>query len=152
MRYKEISASEFTKLNCSVLFDDEKTGRRFGVIYSEVNVYKFSWQSDSVDPIFLINEIGMFCCVGVDQSFSIVEFKEKGAQINLKLDYFLYDIKYIGRKIWVITELEILIINTLNYEIFKTIPLPSFFKTINIEDSIATVKCVEEEVLQIEIS
>lgn len=148
---KHISLEEFIDLDCEVLFHDLKTARRFGVIINEVIMYKFSWQSDLIEPVIIINENNI-SCLGVDQMFTIIDFNEKIIKVLLQLDYFLYDIRFIGREIWVITELEILRFNLINYNISNTIPLSSFFKNIILTGSGVIVNCLEGEVIQVDIT
>lgn len=152
IKYREISFIEFVALDCITLFHDEKTGRRFGVLTNGLTNYKFSWQSDLIAPVVTISDNNISCCLGVDQMFSMVEFNEDAFRIVLKLDYLLYDIRYIGLEIWVITELEILVINATNYNIDRRVSLPSFFKTMILKPSVVTVECLDGEIVNIEIS
>ena len=148
--FREISYIEFSELDCAVLFHEEKTARRFGVITNGIFKFKFSWQSENINPIVkgCINSVYY---LGIDLMFSIIKFGEETFRSVVKLDYFLYDIILIKGWICVITELEILVIDASCYEIVKRISLPSLFKEINSESPLLAVECMEGESVNIEI-
>lgn len=148
--YREISIVEFSELDCVILFHEEKTARRFAVITNGLISFKFSWQSDTIDPVMKGYD-DSFYCLGIDQMFSIIKFSEEAFRSVVKLDYFLYDIRFIKGLIWVLTELEILVIDTRGYEIVERILLPSFFQEIISESPVVTVECMEGEIMYIEI-
>ena len=148
--YKEISFVEFSQLDCVTLFHEEKTARRFGVITNGIISFKFSWQSDTIDPVMKVYDMNSFYCLGIDWMFSIIKFSENTFNSVVKLDYLLYDIRFIKGGVWVITELEILVIDVVNYIILKRVPLPSFFQEIISESPIVTVECIEGEIICVE--
>jgi|GEM_PF-1599239 len=149
--YKEISLGAFTELDCVTLFHEEKTARRFGVITGELMRFKFSWQSDTIDPVLKVWDDGSFCCLGIDQMFSIIRFTENPFSWVVKLDYLLYDIRFIKGGVWVITELEILLIAAACFKIEKRISLPSFFHEIISEFPLVTVECMDGEIISVEV-
>jgi|SRR5690606_23094253 len=148
--YKEISSVEFAELDCIILFHEEKTARRFGLITNGLMSFKFSWQSDTIDPVVKVYE-NSFYCLGIDQTFSIIKFNEKAFPSVIKLDYLLYDIRFINGVIWVITELEILLIDATYNEIIKRISLPSFFQEITSESPLVAVECMEGEIVYVKV-
>ncbi|NGM63676.1 TlpA family protein disulfide reductase [Sphingobacterium sp. SGR-19] len=74
--YREISFVEFSELDCVTLFHEEKTARRFAVITNGLASFKFSWQSDTIDPI-VKGYANSFYCLGIDQMFSIINLVKK---------------------------------------------------------------------------
>lgn len=151
IQYKEISFNEFAELGYAILFHEERTSRCFGIITNELISFKFSWQSDSIDPILKICENNNSCTLGIDQMFSIIKFSKNAIKFVLKLDYLLYDIKFIEERIWIITELEIVVIDGVNFNFVKKISLPSFFQAIILNYPVVKVECIDGEILYIDL-
>ena len=149
--YKIIPFDEFRQLDCITLFHDEKTARRFGVITNGIISFKFSWQSDTIDPVMKVYNKNSFYCLGIDLMFSIIKFNENDFKSVVKVDYLLYDIRFIEGGIWVITELEILVVDVVNYTIVKKMPLPSIFQKIISESLLVTVECMGGEIITVEV-
>lgn len=146
---KEISESDFNKLELPVLFEDKLTDRVFGIISNGTNEYKFSWQSTVSKPkIIGIDEFR--CSIGIDLVFVIFEFLTGKILLQLSLDYFLYDTKIYNGFLYVITELEIIKINTRDLIVVETFALPNYFESIEFNEGIILVKCVGDEVVNIE--
>lgn len=150
IQYREISFVEFTTLDCAILFYEAKTAKRFGVVTNGVKNYKFSWQSDLITPVLVVSDSNTMCYLGVDLMFSVIDFTERASTYTLQLNCFFYDIISIERRIWVITELEILVIDNINHRIVKTISLPSYFKEIISQPPTVTIECLDGEILHLE--
>lgn len=148
VKIKEISESDFNKLELPVLFEDKLTNRVFGIVSNGVNEYKLSWQSTVSKPkITLIDDFR--CSIGIDTIFVILEFITGEILMKLSLDYLLYNIKIHNEFLYIITELEIIKINTKNLAIVNTYALPDYFESIEFKERVIVVKCVGEEVVNI---
>jgi len=146
---KEISESEFKKLKIPVLFEDESIDRTFGFVSDGKNEYKLGWQSENIKPVLKwINTI--LCSIGVDLMFVIFEFTTGRILQKISLNYYFYDTRMSNGSIYVITQLEIIKINTTDLTIIETYSLPDYFESIEFNEGIVVVKCVGDEVINIE--
>lgn len=145
---KEISESDFNKLELPVLFEDNLTDRIFGIVSNGINKYKLSWQSTVSKPkITVIDDFR--CSIGIDIVFVIFEFLTGEILIKLSLEYFFYNTESHNGFLYVITELEIIKINTTDLAIVETYALPDYFESIEFNEGIIVVKCVNDEVVNI---
>jgi hypothetical protein len=145
----EISESDFKKLDIPTLFEDKLEDRTFGVVSDGRNQYKLGWQSENVKPeIKWISTV--LCSIGVDLVFVIFEFTTGRVSKVLSLDYFFYDTKIYNGFIYVITELEIIKVNIKDLEVVETYSLPDYFESIEFNEGNIVVKCVGDEVVNIE--
>ncbi|SEA50929.1 hypothetical protein SAMN05192529_1242 [Arachidicoccus rhizosphaerae] len=145
----EISESEFKKLEIPVLFEDESIDRIFGVISDGKNEYKLGWQSENIKPVVKwINTI--LCSIGVDLVFVIFEFNTGRILYKLSLDYYFYDTRIYNGAIYVITQLEIIKISITDLTIAETYSLPDYFESIEFKQGILIVRCIGNEVVNIE--
>lgn len=143
---KEISESDYNKLELPVLFEEKVTDRVFGLFSNGVNEYKFGWQSTACKP--KINFIDNFrCSIGIDLVFVIFEIITGKIAVKIYLDYFYYDTKIFNGFLFVITELEIIKLNLIDLMIVDSYSLPDFFESIEFYDEKIVVKCVNDEVI-----
>lgn len=85
--FKEISESVYKTLDAPTLFEDKETARVFGVVATDKNQYKFSWQSASVKPqILSLNN--SLCGIGIDLVFIILDTILGKVLLRINLDYF----------------------------------------------------------------
>jgi len=146
---KEISESEFKELKIPVLFEDESIDRTFGVVSDGKNEYKLGWQSENIKPVIKwVNTL--LCSIGVDLIFVIFEFTSGKILQKLSLDYYFYDTRISNGAIYVITQLEIIKINITDIAIVETYSLPDYFESIEFNEGVVVVKCVGDEVVNIE--
>ncbi|WP_192349068.1 hypothetical protein [Algoriphagus sp. Y33] len=145
---KEISESDYNKLKHPILFEGKLADRIFGVISNGTNEYKFSWQSTVIKPK-IIGIDDFRCSIGIDLVFVIFEFLTGKILLQLSLDYFFYDSKIYNGFLYVITELEIIKINTKDLLVVETFALPDYFESIEFNEEIILVKCVGDEIVNI---
>jgi len=145
--FKKITEEEFNKSALPILFN-EATSRRFGEIVNGSNGFRFSWQSDLIEPV--ITEINKnIYSIGIDQNFAIVNLDENNVLLRLRLTYNFLTTKLYKGSIFVCTELEILRLeHGGNYQVLSSYPLPDFFEDIIFEDDIIKVKCVENDLIE----
>jgi hypothetical protein len=144
----KVGESEFDKLNVPMLFNDINTRRCFGVIKNNISSYKYSWQSDMIEP--LLTEITKdIYAIGIDQNFAVINFKLNSIVFKLELNYTFYDTKIFNEFIYVITELEIVKINSLTFKVMKEYQLPDIFEEILLTDKKITVRCLDQSIIDI---
>jgi hypothetical protein len=138
--FNRINESDFYEIHSPILFNDIKTSRCFGIITNNVTSYLFSWQSDIQNPV--LNEISEgICSIGIDQNFAIINFVTAKIILNIELTYPFYDNKVYGNYCFVITELEIIRIDIINFGNTKEYMLPDIFEEINFGNNQVEVKC-----------
>jgi hypothetical protein len=89
----------------------------------------------------------MVFALGADTNFAIIDLCSQKIILKIQLDNFLYDIKIIENVLYVITELEIVTINSFNYEIIKRYDLPDIFKNIEIIDDRILINCMDGQIV-----
>lgn len=146
---KEISEPEFKELKIPVLFEDASIDRTFGVISDGKNEYKLGWQSENIKPVIKwVNTI--LCSIGVDLMFVMFEFTSGRILQKFSLDYYFYDTRIYNGAIYVITQLEIIKINIAELVIVENYSLPDYFESIEFNEGAVVVKCVGDEIVNIE--
>lgn len=143
---KEISESDFNNLELPVLFEDKLTDRVFGIISNGVNEYKLSWQSTVSKPKITVIDNFRYS-IGIDLVFVIFEFLTGKILLQLSLDYFFYDTRIYNEFLYVITELEIIKVNTKDLLVVETFALPDYFESIEFNEKTILVKCVSDELV-----
>jgi hypothetical protein len=138
--FKEISDTEFKKLDCPILFENEPYNRKFGIITNKKNNLGLAWGSDLIIPEIVEIESDIIS-VGIDQNFAIVNFNNGNILINIDLFYNFLTVKIYHRKIFVITELAIITIDQKSFLKLDEYDLPDMFKEIIFNDSHVVVKC-----------
>ena len=144
----QIEELEFNKLNAPTLFNNSYTSRCFGIIKNKIFSYKFAWQSDLIKPVLTEVNKNVFA-IGIDQNFAIINFNLNSIVSKLELSYTFYDTKIFNNFIYVITELEIIKINSLTFKVIKEYPLPEIFEEIILKNENITVRCLDGTVINI---
>lgn len=145
--FKEISHDQFVNVDLPWLFDDESTSRKFGLISVEQRGYKFSWDSNLIQPEIEKIETGVYS-IGIDQHFAIVDFVRGMIPLNIHLFYNFYNTKLSGEHIFVCTELEVLVVRRGTYNVVRSFDLPEFFDELIIEASTVKIICVDQQVVE----
>jgi len=146
---KKIPEAEFKALNCPVLFADEWRDRAFGVILAGENTYKFGWPTETQSPVVKWIDT-LTCSFGVDLDFVIIDSPGGNVLHKMHLDYWLYDIQLFDAFLYVITEIEIIKMNTKDNSIIETYSLPDIYKNMEPSGSGFLVECLDGEVVRIE--
>ncbi|MBV4357148.1 hypothetical protein [Pinibacter aurantiacus] len=145
--FKEISETEFLTQQITVLFTNKNGNRKFGIVSLSNRSYKFSWQSDLIEPV--ITKIAdSICAVGVDQHFVIIDFEQNKLLLDLSLFYNFYDTKIWEEQIFVCTELEVLVVDKVAFRIVRSIDLPDFFERLVFEDKKIRIVCMGQLVVE----
>lgn len=140
--FKKITEEEFKSVDLPIIFENKLTDRSFAIVYKNIDIFKLGWQSTDVDPI-LIQLREDILALGVDLMFSIVDTHAKKVLRNIKLNYFFFDFKLINDKLFVITELEVLKLNIVDFEIVDNYLLSDFFESIEISKDEILINTVD---------
>jgi hypothetical protein len=142
---KLINEVVFNESNLSTIFNVARP-RCYGILVNKDYSYKLGWQSEIVNP--KINEISdNVYSIGIDLNFAIIDFEKGNVVLNLSLDYFFYDTKLQNGFIYVITELLIIKINQMTYEVIEKFSLPDFFNEIIFNNNTIEIKCLNDEIV-----
>lgn len=142
---KLINEVVFNESNLTTIFNVARP-RCYGILVNKDYSYKLGWQSEIVNP--KINEISdNVYSIGIDLNFAIIDFEKGNVVLNLSLDYFFYDTKLQNGFIYVITELLIIKINQMTYEVIEKFSLPDFFNEIIFNNNTIEIKCLNDEIV-----
>jgi hypothetical protein len=141
MIFNIIDSKKFNESNDKIIFYNQKTSSCFAEIIHNDYTYKIDWNSSLLKP--QIVELGSnIYSIGIDQNFAIIDFSSNQIILNLELSYFFYEVKIYKERIYICTELEILVLNNFSFETLRKIPLPDFYKEINFEDNFEIITCI----------
>lgn len=146
--FKKITEEEFKAVDLPIIFENKLTDRSFAIVYKNIDFFKFGWQSTNVDPILIQLREDTFA-IGVDLICSIVDTYAKKVLKNIKLNYFFFDFKLINDMLFVITELEVLKLNIVNFEIVENYLLSDFFESIEISKDNIIINTVDGNIINI---
>ena len=145
----KISKDDFYSLTIPILFNDEHTSRRFGIVGNKEVQFGLSWQSDLIEPV--VTGIGLnIYGVGIDQNFAIFDLALNSILFTLNLTYNFFTIQIFNDSVLVITELEIIRLSMLRFEILKRYPLPDYFDKSVLSGGFLEIKCVGNKSILIE--
>ncbi|MBO4232713.1 hypothetical protein FO675_00060 [Riemerella anatipestifer] len=140
LNIKKISEEDYVQLDCRVLFENNLTDRAFGVISNKDKHYKFSWQSDIVQPSIIEIKNNIYS-VGIDLNYTIVDFNKNTVLLRIELENFLLKTLIYNNTLYVITELEVYLISIINFSVIEMIDLPDIFIDIVFEEDSVNIKC-----------
>lgn len=146
---KEISKEDFVGDVSEALFMDDSLNQKYALVVCGNNSYKFAWYSDLIEPIFLEVKSGVVC-VGVDFSLVIIDFNINEIKLRIKLSYWLINVTLFNENLIVCTELEVLLVDLVNFNVVKKIPLPEFYEKIEIDSKNSYIICVDKTKILIE--
>ncbi|NMA73837.1 MAG: hypothetical protein GX963_06670 [Bacteroidales bacterium] len=142
--FLKIEQSDFDKISAPILFGSPKTDNIFATISKEDIIYKFSWQSELIDPV-IKNKDENELLIGVDLNFIAFDI-ETGEILNqLSFDSFFLNIEQYDDIFYIITQLDIYRLGTSDFKIIDTYSLPDIFDTISASDSYIVVTTLGRE-------
>ena len=133
-----------------VIFYNELTNRSFGELIHNNYSFKIGWNSQLID-LKTIQIAPDIYALGIDQDFAIIDFNKGEILLKLELFYTFYDIKLHNQEIYICTELEVLVLNKLNYNILKKIGLLEFFEDLSFEGNTIIIKCIDNVTIKSKI-
>lgn len=146
---KEISELEFKSSNIPSLFKNKLGNKIFGKVCSGAIEYKLAWQSITIKPSLVLIDNNCYS-IAIDLNFVIVDFKFNKIILDIALDYFFYNVKINNHIIYVITELEIILISSNTYKLINVISLPDYFADIKfLEKNKVIIYCVDDKIIEL---
>lgn len=147
--FNEITKIEFNALNELTLFKeaDDRANNHYAIISDGMYGLKFSWNSE-IEPVIIEVKPKVYS-IGIDQHFAVVDFSSNTILLNLNLFYNFYDTKIFKEWIFIISELEILKVSRLDFNIIETYELPDFFSDIEFKGEVAEIRCSGGEIIQL---
>ncbi|TDO21274.1 hypothetical protein [Pedobacter duraquae] len=134
-----LTETDFNKTDAFVLFAEDMS-KCYGLTALNDMRYKFGWHSDMIKPQ-ITKIVDLTYSIGIDLHFAVVDFQDGTVIHNLRLFSFFFD-TYVMDQIYVITEMEIIRINRLTYEILNHFQLPDIFEEMKIENGRIKVQCM----------
>lgn len=142
MNIKEISEESFENCAHPTLFRNILTDRKFGIVSKGTTSFKLGWQSNLIKPI--VKEINsQVYAIGIDRNFAIIDLVFGDIIMKIDLFYFFYDLYVYEGFVFVITELEIIILDRINYLHLTEVPLPEFYKRMEVNGQYIKFICVD---------
>ena len=140
MELERIANREFYVSKYQTLFYDNETNRSFGKLALKEGGWKFGWRSSGVSPILkkITDEV---YCIGIDQDLAVVNVTNLRKLRYLKLDFFLLEIEVFGEFVFVMTELEILKLEKVSFNVVATYQLPDNFVSIDFSKPTISILC-----------
>lgn len=145
---QQITENDFLESNALILFSEYKTSRNFGIFSFNDNSYKLSWQSDVSKPIITQITDNIYS-IGIDLNFAIVDFKSNKILLNLDFFSFYYYTKLLDNFIYIVTELEIIKVDTMNFKVVEIIALPDIFREMTVLDDKIIIQCFDDRIVEI---
>jgi len=145
---QQITENDFLESNALTLFSEYKTSRNFGIFTFNNNSYKLSWQSDVSKPIITQITDNIYS-IGIDLNFAIIDFKSNQILLNLDFFSFYYYTKLLDNFIYIVTELEIIKVDTMNFKVVKIISLPDIFREMTVLDDKIVIQCFDDRIVEI---
>lgn len=148
--FTEITKEEYNKLNLPTLFTNRLGSWKFGVINFNNHFYKFSWQSELINPLVIELITGIFC-VGIDLNVIVIDSRLNKIIHDLYLNSFFFDVQIIQGFIYIISELEIIQIDKTSLNIVKHHYLPDIFEEMTLAGHKIIVKCMSNTIIELSI-
>jgi hypothetical protein len=148
---KYITELEFIDTNVSLLFQENERifNRKFALLNFDKSIFKIAWQSDSIEPEIIEISANIYS-VGVDQNFAVINVSDGSIILKLELFYFFYSVYKLLNRIFIVTELEIIELNAITFQVLAEFGLPEIFSEMSINGSnIIEVKCMDGTVIVI---
>ena len=147
VNYNKLNEIEFANLDFPILFNDNLYSKCYGTLFSNLLGFKFGWRSELLDPIVQQIDENIYT-IGIDQNFTIIDFNNNTVGLNMNLLYNFHDLLNSKTHIAICTELEVILVNKLKYNIDQIIELPDFFEEGRIEEGRIIITCTNQNVIE----
>ena len=141
---KYITELEFIDTDIPLLFQEKESifNRKFALLNFDKSSFKIAWQSDSIEPEIVKISANIYS-VGVDQNFAVIDVTDGSIILKLELFYFFYSVYKLLNRIFIVTELEIIELNALTFQVLAEFALPEIFSEFSLNGSNIEVKCID---------
>ena len=147
MNIEFIDYDTYKRLNYNSVFRDYHNDfyRIYGKIVEGDSYAKIAWSSDLLLPQF-IEIFPKIFAIGIDQNFAIYDFGLKRRVMYLDLVFLFCEMVIFDKKIFIATELEVIIIDTQQYKVIDTIPLQDTYNKIKINCDEVEIYCMDNTI------
>lgn len=144
MKLEFIDHNTYKKLDCEAIFDELHNDiyRKYGKIINANSYIKIAWSSDILLPQFLDLSSKIYA-IGIDQNFAIYDFEKKHRIMYLDLMFLFCEMVKVNQKLFIATELEVIVVDLEDYNIIDTISLPDMYDKIEINCDKIDIHCLE---------
>lgn len=142
MNIRYIDEKEYDSLEIYSLFEKSVFSRRFAVLHSDFYEFKMSWRSDLLTPE-IVEICSNYAAIGIDNDFAILEEKTLNVILKFKLSWNFLKTICIGKITYIISEQEVLLLNTSDWTILKHQVLPDLIENWNIKDGKLEILCMD---------
>ena len=144
MKLEFIDHNTYKELDYEAIFDDLHNAfyRKYGKIINANSYIKIAWSSDLLLPQFLDLSSKIYA-IGIDQNFAIYDFEKKYRIMYLDLRFLFCEMVKVNQKLFIATELEVIVVDLEDYNIIDTIPLPDMYDKIEINCDQIDIHCLE---------
>ena len=144
MRIKIIDHNTYKELDYDAIFDNCHNDfyRKYGKIINADSHTKIAWSSDLLLPQFLDLSSKKYA-IGIDQNFAIYDFEKKHRIMYLDLMFLFCEMVKVNQKLFIATELEVIVVDLEEYNIIDTISLPDMYDKIEINCDKIDIHCLE---------
>jgi len=146
--YQPLTKTEFSQLDCPVLFQDAADDQYFGRIQKGNYPFKFGWIRETASPslTWLDNHT---CALGIDKNFTIIQFESGTILANMALDSYFVGTYPTSEALLIATQLEILKLDLSTYTVIESVELPDFFVSMDTHSLPNTVECFDGSIITI---
>ena len=144
MKLEFIDHNTYKELDYEAIFDDLHNDfyRKYGKIIHANSYIKIAWSSDLLLPQFLYLSSKKYA-IGIDQNFAIYDFEKKYRIMYLDLRFLFFEMVKVNQKLFIATELEVIVVDLEDYNIIDTISLPDMYDKIEINCDQIDIHCLE---------
>lgn len=133
IRITSVTKNDFYHADIPTVFHNEKYARHYyEVSYDGKNIFKFSMQSE-IHPVFI--KIGGIIAVGCDQTVVFFCLDNNKVIKIMSLSSFFYDFKLNDKYIYIICEIEIILLLKENLDEYKNIEFMEYIDHVDINEA-----------------
>ncbi|MDF7670687.1 hypothetical protein PT276_05670 [Orbaceae bacterium ESL0721] len=143
----KIDNKEFNNSQLPILFQEPEYARYFYIlVYNKFNVLKFSAQSE-IDPI--VKKIGQRIAIGIDQSVGFWDISKKKISRTLSLPSFFYDFYFSKKYIFIVCEVDIVILEINTLIEYKSLTFSEYIDHIELKNNSLMIKFINDDIKSI---
>lgn len=150
MKIKLLSEKEYTSEPLSELFEADKYTRCYGLIEKDnIPLFKLAWRSDLISPNFVEISPEKYI-IGIDNNVAIIDFNKSISLKNIKLQYNYIESIVNNRKVYIATDLEVLIFEINNINLILSVQLPDSYDRIFFRGKYTFISCANDLEISLE--
>lgn len=146
MKIQHITEAEFVALAVPILFHDPLFAQMYCVLMQDdaIPVCKFSARSTLVQPV--IQPINQFIAIGIDETVGFWDLRSSIIAKQLSLSCPFYDFYLSTSHVFIVSELEVLILNAATLNPCGELSYNNFIRNIEVDEQHIKVFFLDGEV------